>query len=103
MSDVVPVLLIGVGLVFVVLLVVFHYSRGSSLLEEWAARNGYRVVSRENRLFFKGPFFWTTSKGQEVYYVTLEDEKGDRRNAWVRCGGWVLGMLSNNVEVRWDD
>jgi hypothetical protein len=28
---------------------------------------------------------------------------GRRRKAWVRCGGWFLGMLSDNVEVAWDE
>jgi hypothetical protein len=81
----------------------WHFSRSGSLLDQWAEENGYRVLSREYRSFFKGPFFWTSSRGQTVYYVTVQDKAGNRRSGWVRCGSWFLGLLSDNVEVRWED
>ena len=80
----------------------WHFGRSSSLLHQWAAKNGYRIVRQEYRHLFKGPFFWTSTKGQTVYYVVVEDAAGTRRSGWVRCGGWWLGLLSDNVEVRWD-
>ena len=94
---------VAVLAVLVILSFVWHFGRSSSLLHQWAAENGYRIVSQEYRNFFKGPFFWTSSKGQTVYYVVVEDSGGKRRRGWVRCGGWWLGLLSDNVEVRWDD
>jgi hypothetical protein len=87
----------------VVLAIVWHYSRSNDLLHQWAERHGYRIVRQEYRNFFKGPFFWTTSRGQTVYYVTVEDRQGQQRNGWVRCGGRFLGLLSDNVDVRWDE
>jgi hypothetical protein len=27
---------------------------------------------------------------------------GGVRSGWVRCGSWWLGLLSDQVEVRWD-
>jgi hypothetical protein len=87
----------------VILTLVWHFGRSSSLLHQWAAQNGYRIISQQYRNFFKGPFFWTSGKGQTVYYVVVEDSIGNSRRGWVRCGGWFLGLLSNNVEVRWDD
>jgi hypothetical protein len=87
---------------FVALLLWWRFSRSSSLLEQWAEQNGYRIITQQYRYFFKGPFFWTTSEGQTVYYVTIEDGQGHRRSGFVRCGGWLLGLLSDNVEVRWD-
>jgi hypothetical protein len=89
--------------VVVILGLVWHFGRSSSLLHQWAAQNGYRIIRQEYRNFFKGPFFWTSTKGQTVYYVVIEDSGGNRRSGWVRCGGWWLGLLSDNVEVRWDD
>jgi hypothetical protein len=88
---------------FVILGLVWHFGRSSSLLHQWAARNGYHLIRQEYRTFFKGPFFWTSTKGQTVYYVVVEDARGNKRSGWVRCGGWWLGLLSDNVEVRWDD
>jgi hypothetical protein len=81
----------------------WHFGRSNSLLDQWAERNGYEIVRREHRSFFKGPFFWTSTRGQSVYYVVVEDEAGNRRSGYARCGGWWFGLLSNNVEVRWDD
>ncbi len=87
----------------VLLSMLWHFSRSSSILQQWADRNGYRIIDQQYRTFFKGPFFWTSTKGQVVYYVKGEDAKGRRRSGWVRCGGWFLGLLSNHVDVRWED
>ena len=83
--------------------VIFHYTRAGILLDRWAAENGYRILHRELRRLRRGPFFFTTSTGQEVYRVTVEDLQGGVRSGYVRCGSWVLGMLSSNMEVRWDE
>jgi hypothetical protein len=80
----------------------WHFGRSSSLLHQWAEQNGYRIVRQEYRTFFRGPFFWSSSKGQTVYHVVVEDSAGNRRSGYVRCGGWWLGLLSDRVEVRWD-
>jgi hypothetical protein len=89
--------------VLVVLTMVWHFGRSNSLLNNWAAQNGYRIIRREYRTFFKGPFFWTSSKGQTVYYVVVEDSDGNKRSGWLRCGGSWFGLLSDHTEVRWDD
>ncbi len=78
-------------------------SRSQSLLDQWAQQNGFRIVNSERRMLMRGPMFLTTTKGQEVYYVTVEDQAGKVRSGYVRCGGKMLGMLSDNVDVRWDD
>lgn len=85
----------GVGLVVVL-------SRsGNQLLETWARQNGFRLVSRDYRIIDTGPFYSTS--GRRVYRVTVEDRDGKRRSAFVRCGGWFWGVLTEGVEVRWDD
>jgi hypothetical protein len=97
--------------IFMVALVIFaiisgllwQFGRSGSLLTKWAAENGYRIIRQEFRFFRKGPFFWTSTRGQAVYYVVIEDSAGNKRKGWVRCGSWWFGLLSNNVEVRWDE
>lgn len=86
-----------------IIAMVWHFSRSRSLLENWAAENGYRLLSSQYRNFSRGPFFWTTSKGQTVYRVTVQDRDGGTRSGWVRCGSWWGGLLSDKVQVRWDD
>ena len=89
------VLLLGVGSL------VWHSWRSRRVLERWAERNGCRIIDADYRNFFRGPFFWTTAKGQTVYRVTVE-VKGGVRRGWVRCGSWGLGLFSDQAEVRWD-
>jgi hypothetical protein len=83
------------------LAIYLQWSRSRSLLEGWATENGYEIVQSEYRVLSKGPFFWTSSKGQTVYYVTIRDGQGETRSGWVRCGSWWFGLMSNKTEVRW--
>ena len=97
------------GFVIVIVVVVgigalaWHFFRSRSLLQQWAAENGYEILHSEYRTVFRGPFFWTTSKGQTVYYVKIRDRDGNERTGWVRCGGWWLGLMSDKTEVRWEN
>ena len=97
----VAALLIFVALI--VLSIAWHYSLGGSMLETWARDNGLQILSQETCWFFKGPYFWSTTKGQEVYRITVRDREGRTRSGHVRCGGAFLGMLSDHVDVRWDE
>ena len=101
MEDFLSIAAVVLILAVVILSIVWQFQRSNSLLQQWAEHNGYRIISQEYRSFFKGPFFWS-SKGQTVYYVVVKDSDGNMRRGWVRCGGWFLGLMSNNVEVRWD-
>jgi hypothetical protein len=92
--------------VFVLLVIgslTWHFSRSRSVLEQWADENGFEILHSEYRNLVRGPFFWTTSRGQTVYYVRVRDSNGLVRSGWVRCGGWFLGLMSDKAEVRWDD
>ena len=92
------------GLIALTILVyVWHFSRSSSLLEQWASDNGFELLRREYRVLRRGPFFWTTSRGQTVYYVEVRDRQGHIYSGWVRCGSWWMGLLSDKVEVRWEN
>src|SRR5262245_40079728 len=94
------ILLLVVG---VILTLVSHFSRSSSLLRSWADQHGLRIIRKEYRTFLRGPFFWTSSKGQTVYRVIVEDKLGNQRSGWVRCGSWWFGLLSSHVEARGDE
>lgn len=83
--------------------IVWQFERSSSLLDQWAEQHDYRILSQEYRNFIKGPFFWTSTNGQTVYYVVVENSRGKRRSGWVRCGDWCVGLLSDKVEVCWDN
>ena len=88
---------------FVTLVNHLTIARGDTILNRWAARYGVQIMKRNYAWFLKGPFFWTTSRGQAVFRVEVQDRAGNLRNGWVRCGGWWSGLLSDDAEVRWDD
>lgn len=81
----------------------WHLNRSRNILQQWADKNGYQLIEAKYAYFFKGPFFWTSSKNQSVYRVQVRDETGGIRNGWVRCGSWLWGDWSNQTQVRWDD
>ena len=92
--------LTGVIIVAVVF-AVWNLSRSRSLLDQWAEQNGFEIIHSELRSLRRGPFLLTTTKGQTVYYVTVRDINGVEHCGWVRCGGALLGLLSDKTEVRW--
>jgi hypothetical protein len=98
------------GILFILILVpiaifgiAMSISRPRTILERWADANGFQIVHAERRTFFRGPFFWRSTKDQVVYYVTVRDSSGAARRGYVRCGGWVLGLMSDAADVQWDD
>ena len=96
------------GLLFVLLVafaigsIAWFHRKSRSLLETWAAGNGYTIVDAQRRYLFRGPYFWFTSNGQDVYRVTVRTAGGGVRSGYVRCGGFWMGMLSDKVTVEWD-
>ena len=102
-NDILTVLFFVIGFVFVVFLLACNIIRPRQILNRWAAVNNYEILSADYRWIRFGPFFWTTSKGQAIYYVTVRTPDGQQKQGWVRCGGWIMGVLTNQSEVRWDE
>jgi hypothetical protein len=82
---------------------VWTFSRSGSMLQRWAEENGYTLISSEYRWLARGPYWWRTNKGQTVYRIEVRDANGNHRSGWARCGGWFFGLLSDVVDVKWDD
>jgi len=89
----------GLAITFAVL----RYGKGRQLLEDWVSDNGYTLVECQRRILFRGPFFWTTGRSQLVYQIIVQDAAGVRRSGYARVGAYIIGMLSDKVDVRWDD
>jgi hypothetical protein len=102
MHDSGLVFLVAAACVIAAGILAWHISRSRTILEQWAQDMNYTILESDFRIFRRGPFFWTTSRGQTVYYVTIRDRQGMKRSGWVRCGGWWTGLFSNKAEVRWD-
>jgi hypothetical protein len=95
-------LLIGFAIIATTL-VIFSFSRGRSLLNRWAQENNFQILDFEMRTLSAGPFTWTSSRNQIVYFVHVRDREGKERSGWVRCGSFWGGILSDKTEVRWKD
>ena len=98
-----PQIFIPLFVVLAVLAAVSRFGRGYHILETWAEAGGYQILNFERRYLRLGPFFFGTSKGQVVYRVTVQDQQGQIRRGYVRCGSYLLGVWSDQAEVRWDD
>ena len=89
-------ILIGIGIY------VWHFRRSRRMLEDWAQQNRFQSIEARYRWLMKGPFFWTSSKGQTVYRIAVVTSDGYRHTGWARCGGWWFGLLTNKVTAVWD-
>lgn len=81
----------------------WHMKRSLDLLHLWVRENNLTLVRSERRMMDLGPFTGRTGRGQEIFYVTVKDETDNERNPYVRCGSFWFGLLSENVDVEWDD
>ena len=79
------------------------FGLGRSILEHWAKSSGFELLSQESCWFFKGPFFFTATRGQDVFRFTIRDTQGRTRSGYAKCGGFWLGTLTDQIDVRWDD
>jgi len=69
-------------------------------IERWAAEHDYTVVTKQMRLFRRGPFFLRSTDNQAVYFVIVDDN-GQRKEAFIRMGGAIIGLFSEAFQVRW--
>jgi hypothetical protein len=75
--------------------------RGREMLESWCRRSRLDLTSCGHRLLFRGPYFWA-SKGQVIFRFSARDTVGRIRSGYARCGGFWLGIFTEQVDVSWD-
>ncbi|HZE21241.1 MAG TPA: hypothetical protein VE082_04230 [Desulfobaccales bacterium] len=80
---------------------VWTIRKSKQMVAEWARQQGLLLVSSEFRLWRRGPFFWKSSRNQTVLYVTVRMPDGSPRSAFIRCGSWWLGLLQDQLDVKW--
>jgi hypothetical protein len=69
-------------------------------LEAWARREKLEIVSRQRRVWRRGPF---DPLGQYlVFRIRVRDAEGKEKDGWVRLGSWFWGPWSDEAEARWD-
>jgi hypothetical protein len=88
---------------FITYYIFWYFRRSRLVLQQWAAANGFEITHFEFRSLRTGPFFWTGSGKEAVYYVRVRGKDGRERSGWVRCGTFWVGLFSDRAEVRWED
>jgi hypothetical protein len=80
--------------------------RSKPILDKWAAENGVEILLCKLKHWpFTGPFkWWTSGRGQVVYFLRVRRRDSSERSCWVRCGTPFWGIwFSNMTEVKWDE
>jgi hypothetical protein len=94
-QDTLGIVVGGVILVVVVSTYWWFDRRSKVILQKWAEENRFQITAKKQRyMFFTGPFrWWTNGKNQIIYFVKVRDKEGRERSGWVRCGGYLGGVL----------
>ncbi len=69
-------------------------------LQRWAEQNSLRILTKEARIFFQGPFI--PNRYSVVYLVTVEDRDLKQKKGWLRLGWWYIVGFREKIEVRWE-
>ena len=82
---------------------VWRSRRKKTILENWAASQGFQLIECEERWLSRGPFFFTTARGQAVFRIVVQYPDGATATGWAKLGTWAFGLLSDAVNVSWDE
>ena len=80
----------------------YHWAKSSDhVIREWAEEQGYRILEMERRSGLRKPYNRTiSSQMQKIYYVLIDDN-GEKREAFIRLGSLILGVVRNKFQIRW--
>ncbi len=95
--------IVGFIVVLVILSIVWSHSRSKGMIEQWATENGLHLVDSSYCWFKIGTPFWAANKNHTLYRVTMQDDSGHLMLGYALCGSFFMGLLSDRVEVKWDD
>ncbi|HEV3080979.1 MAG TPA: hypothetical protein VGY66_14445 [Gemmataceae bacterium] len=70
-------------------------------LTSWARQHGYRIIAKEGRQYFVGPF--KINKYRPTYYITVEDRQGQQKKGWIRLGTWYIVGFKERIRVLWEE
>ncbi|HEY3321603.1 MAG TPA: hypothetical protein VGP72_14130 [Planctomycetota bacterium] len=71
-------------------------------LLRWADGNEYKLETAVPRRFNERPAFMSSSVLQVVFHVRLRAPGIGPREGWVRMGGYFSGLLSDTIDVFWE-
>jgi hypothetical protein len=93
-----PVLAIPVGVALIAGIWIWTFKRARMILDRWAEKNHFQILSFKRRWFRLGPFLWRSSRQQVVYYVEFRSLEGQTIHGWLRCGSYWWGVMQDRAE-----
>jgi long-subunit acyl-CoA synthetase (AMP-forming) len=87
--------------VVAIIFLIWERKRVDRLVRQWARANSFTILRLEHRYIRKGPYFWKASKSQEVVFVKVRDNFGTEKSAYLRVGGFLSGVMTDNIDVTW--
>jgi hypothetical protein len=87
---------------FVLFAIWWQNARAEAMLERWCRHTGFELLERRYCWIPVGPYVLAPLHGQWVFRVTIRNRAGRVRTGHVRCGSMLLGVLAEEVDVRWD-
>ncbi|SRR5579883_2266339 len=75
----------------------FFWIIAPSALDRWAQEEGYRILRREHRSFFRGPFSRLPGSSNLVFRIAVQTQSGLTKT------GWVSVDVSGQIKLRWDE
>lgn len=91
-----PELALEIGRLFILSV---RYRRA---IARWTKKNRPSLLAKEERTFFKGPFFWKCGEDANVYRITARDEAGVTREGFVKVESSSI-RKTPEIDVRWDE
>jgi hypothetical protein len=73
------------------------------LIDNWAARNGFKILSRERELVPRTTAMFATSGGDQIYRVTAERADGLVVSGWIRAYVGYSGRIAGRVDAKWEE
>lgn len=87
---------------FALFAVWWQNDRAEAMLERWCRHTGFELLDRRYCWIPAAPYVLAPLHGQWVYRITIRNRAGRVRTGYVRCGSELLGVLAEEVDVRWD-
>ncbi len=81
---------------------IWCFYRGKYLITQWAQHNKYELRSIKRCLTDRGPFKYSSTRGQEVYIASVYDSiNNTTRECWIQTGKlWALGF-KEPLNISW--
>jgi len=102
MEDLLIVLAATAVSALVIAFCAWHFRSSRRVVEAWARSSGFELLEADRRFLRRGPFWWRNPSHQQVFRVTVRDGRRGTRRGYVCVGGWLTGMFSEKLTVRWD-